>query len=53
MENDVVRCSAPGCVDEAKYEVVTRNAGSHTGKTFYTCEKHSQSTDFRRPVGDT
>jgi hypothetical protein len=40
-------CSNPGCIRDAKYAVEATDAGSSTGKTFYTCEKHGMSSDKR------
>lgn len=45
------RCSCPGCTEEAVWKVTAQNAGSRTGKTFYTCDRHGLESDDRVPLG--
>jgi len=43
-------CSCPGCTDTASWVVTATDAGDSTGKRFYTCDRHGDSDDDRRPA---
>lgn len=44
-ETNQPRCVAPGCIDGAVYEVLME------GERIPLCIRHTEDTDWKRPVG--